>query len=115
MKKILILLAAVMLLAGCSGRKVEERLDAVGDKVESGLENMMGDTSSTASGISEEKAKAIALDHAGTTADKVSGLRAEYEVDDGVGHYDIRFSLDGKEYDYEIDANSGKILTFEKD
>ena len=120
LKKILILFAAVMLLYGCGGKKVEDRLDEMGDKVESGLENMMGENAAVTDGskephISEEKARSIAFEHAETTADQVSGLRTDYEVDDGVGHYDVRFLLDGKEYDYEIDAKTGKIISFEKD
>lgn len=122
MRKMFILLAAMVLLCGCSGKKVEDRLEEVGDKVESGLENMMGDDQETSATegtkkptVSEEQAISIALEHAETTADKVSGLRTEYEVDDGVGHYDIRFLLEGKEYDYEIHAKTGEILSFEKD
>lgn len=114
MKRMIILLAAVLMLTACSGRQVEDRLDAVGDKVESGLDKIMDNTTAKPD-ITQEKAVAIALEHAGTTKDKITGLRTEYEVDDGVGHYDIRFLLDGKEYDCEIDGKTGEILSFEKD
>lgn len=119
MKKYVVILAiGVMLLAGCSPDNVEDRLDAAGDVVESGINQIVDNTSSTTAQtkkISEEEAVNIALKHAGTTQDKVTGLRTEYEVDDGVGHYDIRFLLNGKEYDYEIGATDGKIISYEQD
>ena len=116
MKRMIILLLAVLTLSGCSTKQVEDRLDAAGDMVEEGLDNLMDNTNSTTKpDISEEKAVSIALEHADTTKDKVTGLRTEYEVDDGEGHYDVRFLLDGHEYDYEIHAKTGKIISFEKD
>lgn len=61
------------------------------------------------------QAEAAALAHAGFTADQVIGLRSEYEVDDGIPHYDVSFR-DGKwEYEYEIHAQTGAVLSFHKD
>jgi len=118
MQKIMIaMIVGALLLAGCSAKQVEDRLDEAGDLVGDGLDKIMDTTSSTgeARKISEEEAIAAALKHAGTTQDKVTGLRTEYEVDDGVGHYDVRFLLDDKEYNYEVSAADGKILSFERD
>ena len=65
--------------------------------------------------ISAEEAKAIALAHAGLTADQVKGLRSEYDRDDGKPVYEIEFRVGNWEYDYEIHAETGKILDWEKD
>ncbi|MBE6924898.1 MAG: hypothetical protein E7466_06675 [Ruminococcaceae bacterium] len=65
--------------------------------------------------LTADDAKKIALDHAGLTADKVTGLRAKYDVDDGVPTYEVEFYADGWEYDYEIHAEIGKILEWDKD
>lgn len=65
--------------------------------------------------ITEEEAKNIALEHAGFTADQVTGLRVELEYDHGRQEYDVSFREGYWEYDYEIDAQSGQILSFEKD
>ena len=72
-------------------------------------------TSGTAS-ISAEDAKSIALKHAGLTAGQVTGLRAEYDADrDEAAHYDVEFREGRVEYDYEIHAQTGEILSSEKD
>ena len=65
--------------------------------------------------LTPEQAKVIALSHAGFTADQVTGLRAEFDVDDGVAHYDVEFRQDRWEYEYEIHSQNGGILSFEKD
>ena len=59
--------------------------------------------------LSAEEAKAIALKHAGLKASQVKGLRAEYDVDDGVPEWEVEFYEGGMEYSYEIHAESGKI------
>ena len=38
-----------------------------------------------------------------------------YTNKDGVKVYDIEFTHKGMEYEYEISAKTGKILSFEKD
>lgn len=73
------------------------------------------DTKPAAERISETKARDIALAHAGLTADQVSRLRVEFDYDDGIPEYEVDFDFDGFEYDYEIHAETGKILSWDKD
>jgi uncharacterized membrane protein YkoI len=63
--------------------------------------------------IGAEKAKAIALADAGLKATEVKFARAKLEFDDGIYEYDIEFYKGSTEYDYSVDALTGKIL--EKD
>ena len=74
-----------------------------------------GNTGST-SYISAETAKAKALAHAGLSASQVTFVRAYPDWDDGRYVYDVEFyTSDYKEYDYEIDANTGAVLSFDYD
>ena len=68
-----------------------------------------------ASALTKEQAQEIALKHAGFTADQVERLRTEYEIDDRVPQYDVEFYVDQWEYEYEIHAKSGDIISFDKD
>lgn len=63
--------------------------------------------------ISEDEAKGIALKDANLKDSEISKFRIKLERDDGIQKYDIDFNSGKHEYDYEIDATSGKIL--EKD
>ncbi len=65
--------------------------------------------------IGEDKAKQIALEKAGLKAENVTRLKAEYDIDDGVKSYEVEFVSGGFEYDYDIDATSGKILKESKE
>ena len=65
--------------------------------------------------LEQAQAEAIALAHAGLTADEVSYLRTELDHDDGRREYEIEFRLDRWEYDYEIHAETGEILSWDKD
>lgn len=69
----------------------------------------------TAALLTKDEAVSIALEHAGFTAEQVSRLQVEYDVDDGVPEYSVEFFADGYEYDYEIHAETGKILEWDKD
>ena len=82
-----------------------------------GSGNTNSNSSSNAStvAISEEKAKEIALKHANLTSDQVTFGKIKLDFDDGVQEYDIEFYYNNKEYSYEIDANSGTILSYEQD
>ena len=65
--------------------------------------------------ISAAEAKSIALAHAGLTEAQVKGLRAEYDRDDGRLEYDVEFRVGNMEYEYEIHAETGKILSWDKE
>ena len=65
--------------------------------------------------ISAAEAKSIALAHAGLTEAQVKGLRAEYDRDDGRLEYDVEFRVGNMEYEYEILAETGKILSWDKE
>ena len=75
-----------------------------------------GGTGSATASITAERAKEIALNHAGLTASQVTFARADLDRDDGRLVYDVEFyTSDYKEYDYEIDASTGAVLSYDYD
>ena len=68
--------------------------------------------STTSSGtISLSKAKKIALNDAGLSSSDVTFTKTKLDYDDGVQEYDIEFVTSTKEYEYEINATTGKITS----
>ena len=63
----------------------------------------------------EEAAQKAALDHAGVSKDSVKFVRTHLERDDGRWKYEVEFYQDNTEYDYDIDAVSGEILSYDHD
>ena len=71
-------------------------------------------TADTSKYISEEEALDAAAKAAGITG-APEGARAEFECDDGVIIYEVEFTSGGVEYDYDIDAVTGKVLSAESE
>ncbi len=67
------------------------------------------------SSISLKKAKSIALKDTGLKTSEVTFVKAKLDNDDGKMVYDIEFYSGNVEYDYEIDAMSGEILSKDTD
>ena len=65
--------------------------------------------------IGVERAKSIALNHAGLSASDVTFVRSVLEYDNGRAEYEVEFWKDNVEYDYEIDASTGNILSADRD
>lgn len=61
--------------------------------------------------ISMEDAKAIALQNAGLSSDSVSFTEAKRDHDDGIIVYELEFIANGMEYEYEINAVNGEIIS----
>ena len=65
--------------------------------------------------LTAEDAAAKALEHAGLKAEDVTFIQKKLEWDDGRQVYDVEFYSGAKEYDYEIDAATGEIISFDHD
>lgn len=65
--------------------------------------------------ITAAKAKELALTHAGVNATDVWDFECELDHDDGKVKYEIEFKANGYEYEYDVEAYSGKILKSEKE
>lgn len=124
---ITLFLIVSLLLTGCSVSAIrhgldaaedvlENRADAFEDAVESAVVQAPNPTGTQpAATITREQAEAIALENAGFTADQVTRLRTEYEIDDGIPRYEVQFHQGRWEYDYEIHADTGAILSYDRD
>ena len=65
--------------------------------------------------LTEEEAEAAALAHAGLAAGEVRFDRTEKDREKGVPVYEVEFRAGNWEYSYEIHAETGKILEWEKE
>lgn len=77
--------------------------------------NKVTNNKSSSSIISADKAKKIALNHAGVNANNVTFIKAELDRDDGIIKYEVEFLSNNIDFDYEINASNGKIINFEKE
>ena len=65
---------------------------------------------SNSSDVGKKKAEEIALNDVGITREDTSRFRISKDHDDGLPTYDIQFTYDNMEYEYEIQASDGTIL-----
>ena len=95
----------------------EYKIDANSGTVLSNSKEMrIKQTESTAAGrITLDEAKNIALSHAGIAASEASFTKTKLDYDDGREEYDIEFLSDDYEYEYEIDSQSGAVLSNSKE
>jgi hypothetical protein len=91
MKKLVAVIAAVMMLAGC--------------------------VSAFAAGnaMTKEEAMKAVLDYSGLTADQVTFTKVEQDYDDGRLEWDIEFVSHGIEFEFEVDMNTGRIREADRD
>ena len=87
--------------------------NAVTQEAETGTTT--GSQTTTTKKITKAKAKSIALKHAGVSASKATFVKAKLDYEDGRRVYEIEFYSGNTEYDYEILASNGKIISYDKD
>ena len=87
--------------------------NAVTQETETGTTT--GSQTTTTKKITKAKAKSIALKHAGVSSSKATFVTTKLDYEDGQQVYEIEFYSGNIEYDYEILASSGEILSFDKD
>ncbi|MCD7733884.1 MAG: PepSY domain-containing protein, partial [Clostridiales bacterium] len=97
-----------------SGTEYDYEINATtGDIISKSTEPVDDDIANidTSGLIGEEAAKEAALTDAGLTESNVTGLRVQLDVDDGVTIYEVEFCQGGNEYDYDVNATTGAIIT----
>ena len=112
---------------------VESKAEAVEDAIESNWHSLMNQENkqtepaktqdpgttdkhtSVQNTITKEQARDIALRHANVTADDVRFLKSEIDHENGKWVYEVSFRIGNIEYEYDILADSGKIVKSEKD
>lgn len=125
---LLVTMLVCMAMTGCRAGSVGQKVESAGRAVERGVEaagdslrQSMGTTTAPESTwsanpvLTAEEAQKIALKHAELTADQVTALHTEYEIEHGTPVYDVEFRHGNWEYDYEVHADTGEILAFSKD
>lgn len=117
MKRLFSLLLLLPLLTGCA---TLERLDQVRSSAEKLIEDSV-ESGAMATGptdgslLTKAEAERIALDHAKLNRGQVSRVRTGYEWDDGRHKYEIEFHQGPWEYHYELDAQTGELLSWERE
>lgn len=104
----------------CNGMEYDYEIDAETGKITGFDKDFEGERpvvteTATSKEITAEEAKTAALQHAGLTEGQVSRLKVTKDYDDGVVKYEVEFEKGYTEYEYEINAETGKILKAEKD
>lgn len=127
MKKIFTLISCLIIvlsLSACgtnmdgtesNGNKSNNSSNNGSSLLDSVMDNTGRDTAQNNAKISSEQAKEIALKHAGLTEQQVSRLEVDFDSDNGVLKYEVDFHYGGMEYDYHISAESGKVISVDKD
>ena len=129
MKKPIIPIALLVLalLTGCSAARTIDRAedhpeDRIENKIEQSIVTLVTPipdeklpVSPTPNQITEVEAMEIALAHAGLTAEQVQYIHTEFEIDNRIPEYTVDFFANGLEYEYEIHAESGNILSYDVD
>lgn len=75
----------------------------------------MGRSAGNGADIGEETAKLTALGHAQVSEDSLTRYGISRDRRGGEAVYEVEFTADGVEYDYEISAADGSIVKFQKE
>lgn len=99
-----------------SSYKYDYEISTKGEIISFDKDNLKGGNATTSQGVTAkyigiDKAKSLALSNAGIKSSNATFRKAKLEKDDGVWKYEIEFVSGNMEYDYEIDAVSGKIIS----
>ena len=113
---VVFLLAALTLtlLAGCQSANADNPIAASASFTPL-MQQQVLETPTPQQPLTAEEAEAIALAHSGLTREEVVFDRTETDREDGRQVFEVEFRKGNWEYSYEIDAETGKILEWEKE
>lgn len=133
MKKIIVLtlvLIFALSLAGCGaaedmtsnaesmGESVISDAQSATESIVDGAESAMKDdekhSMNLMAGITANDAKKAALEHANLNEDQVSDVDIDLDRDNGKLIYEVDFNSGNTEYDYDINAETGEVISADK-
>lgn len=135
MKKIISLILCLLFaisLTACGRAMDDAKSDAesIADSAKNGAQSAIDrvtgdDASSNASGdkkrpmnlmagITAKEATAAALAHAGLEESQVSDIDVDLDRDNGTLIYEVDFNSGNTEYDYDINAETGEVISADK-
>ncbi len=94
-----------------SKKKYEYEIAAKSGAILSKEERVIKKVAKSSKNVTKNKAISVALKNAGFKKSQVKLLRAKLDYDDGIKVYDVEFVKGMYEYDYEINAKTGKIMS----
>ena len=108
-----LLLAAVLLyaLTGCAVSSAAQKLEPAENKPSLAAPA----PAKSQELLTKEQAQQIALDYLGITQEQTTRMHTSFERDDGIPQYDVEFYHGDWEYEFEIHAENGQILSCDKD
>lgn len=127
---LILCLLFVTLLAACgkNAEKTASDAQSIGDSIVSGAESATDKVKSELddkvkndssldlmAGITAGDAKQAALKHAELDEAQVSDVEIDLDRDNGKLVYEVNFKHGQTEYDYEIDAETGDVISSNKD
>ena len=121
MKRKLLTMSALALVCGvsvaCSSNNTNTNLNTTANTsvTQESTTSQNNTNNNTSNKITEEKAKEIALNHANLSANQVQYLNSHLDYDDGMQVYDVYFYANNLEHSYEIDAQTGNIVSYDVD
>lgn len=111
--------------------KAQSTASEIASQVQSAVNSTVQEVQSTANSVADsfngngnggnfigaQKAKEIALQHAGFSAGEAKYVRIDFDRAEGYepANYDVEFTVGGREYEYEIDALTGQIISHESE
>lgn len=78
-------------------------------------EHFNGTQAVTGTAVTADEAKQIALNHAGVAESDTRAMELETDRDHGRTVYEFSWKVGFTEYDYEIDADTGEILSYSQE
>lgn len=101
-----------------AGDAVISGTESVTDKVASGMsettKNDNSDSMNLMAGITANDAKDAALRHAGLSDSQISDVDIDLDRDNGKLIYEVDFNSGNTEYDYDINAETGEVISADK-
>ena len=93
----------------------ESAIDKAGSEITgNGKENNGNSSVDLMAGITANDAKQAALKHAGLDESQVSNVDVDLDRDNGRLIYEVDFNSGNTEYDYDIDSETGEVISFDK-